>query len=707
MKGMRDHLFALLLYSIAAIILTYPVVLNLASHVAGSGGDPLQTLWRFEEKERLLHQAFKQGTSTDFIVEEFFGSSQPQLVNLSVWPWMPLHLIFGQPIAYNIIWLMSFILSGFGMYLLVHELLKMTIIKPHSWHFYIHKGRVEVHFGAFIAGMYYMFLPFHTAHALGHFGALQTQWIPLIIACVISIMRNPSIVKSIALFLLLVIQAWSEHHYLLFLSLFTCITFVYYRREVGVVLRSIAVRFSLIIPIVIAAIVIGMSYLPTFFLAAQGSALELGREQLLRFSADLFSFVMPSPFHPVWGSLATWVVTDVFPGNMAESTHTLGIVGLLLIAFFNQFIPKPFKKFWLFIVFFFVLIALGPELHVLGLRTSIPLPFDLVDNLPVINAVRSISRASIFVGLGCAVLVGAVVASHVRRRNIATVLTALIGFEFLMVPVSMQSAEIGPVYDVVRQIPGSRMIEIPAATNYVVASKALYASSYHGKEVIGNIALERGTSAEAYRMIKSLPAVRQLLYLRTTDLVENREEFFGQNLAETLPDVLVQFDINAIIVHIDSLSAYQAAAIDSLLSEQMKYDKQVFDDIVLYRTSYKTGSEHHPDGIFLVRGDGWEHVGYDPARSSVFAEISSHAEVTFFNTTAVSKNITVTFQIAAESLGMGTVSFEENRLGVIREGSDDILFHMVLNPGQSVMSFDIETQDKIILQNPVLRVASQ
>lgn len=658
---------------ILALLMSLPLCMSLRAHLAGSGGDPWQTMWRFDSKAELNSPG-----------DDFFGGGEPRLVNLSVWPWMGVHVLFGQPLAYNIIWLTSFVLSGFDMYLLVRYLFRREA-------------------PAFLAGMYYMFLPYHVAHSYGHFGAMQAQWLPLIILTLFVWVKRPNIWKTLILAALLTVQAWSEHHYMLWLMLFVGLWILFYWKRVrSFWLKKQGNKYVAVLAVLLLFFVV-LPYLPTIKLSAQpDGGLELGQEQTVRFSADLFSYLVPASFHTIWGKAAGALFTTSFTGNVTEATHYLGLVPLLLVLFLHKAIPAKQKRFWLVVAIFFLLISLGPRLHILGRVMNLPLPYAVVDGWPVFSAVRAVARASVMVGLTGAVLLGGVLAAQLRRRKGTIAVASLLLLEFLFMPMPLQSTQLPEVYKAVRESAGSGLIEIPAATNYTAASRALYASSSHGKKVLGNIALERAEMPDSFAQVHTLPALRQLLYLRTTALQENRQEFFDQDLDETLPDVLNFLDAPNILVHTDSLSQVQQKAVRHLLEDLMGLKAREYSDALLYTIE---NMEQKSDGVFLSRDERWQNVGFDARRDSVFAEINHDASVTLYNVTQEEKKVTLSFSFAPES--HGNMSIKRAGTEIVRyssRGGQRETLMIVLPPGEATISFENLLDDKVILQNPEMQV---
>lgn len=684
------HLLVLTAYLLLTLAMTWPVASHLSSFVAGTGGDPWQTLWRFEDKAGAWQSAAQENQLGTFIRNEFFGGGEPRLVNLSVWPWMFLYAAFGTVTTYNLVWLLSFILSGYAIYLLTS-----------AWREPSESRTLVGELPAFLAGVFYMFLPYHVAHAQGHFGAMQVQWIPFILLTALSLYRSFTWWKVILLWLLLTVQAWTEHHYLLWLGIGVVVCALYFHREAIAYLRSRSHLTAIGVLILLSIVTIGFSYYPTAQLAGADDSLELGITQTIRFSSDLFSFVVPAPFHWLWGEMFNQLFSQYFTGNAAEATQFLGWVPLLLILFFHQGIPKGHKRFWLVIGSVFLLIALGPRLHVFGRVLSIPLPYTLIDGLPVFSSVRAVGRAGVMVGLSAAMLLFWVLKNNLHRVGSGAVVLVLLILEFLFAPVSLQATTLSPAYEMAAQASGKSIIEIPAATNYTIASRALYASGHHGKEVLGNIALERAQSPDEFLLVKSVPAVRQLLYLRTTDLRRDRSEFFAQSLPEALPDALKFFDVGAIIVHIDSLTVLQLSAIRGFLEEDVGLTPQLLDDVIYYEVNQASIKAAH-DGVLLQRDTRWQAVGLDTKRGHVYGEIDPEAAVILINVGNEVRQVTLNVTVAPESPAALTIkpsSGDSRRVDIGTQGSITVL----VAPGETQVLFAGEG-GKAIIQDPQLIV---
>lgn len=654
--------------ALLGVLISYPVLLHIQDFVAGQGGDPWQTMWRLTSKYSGGYQEF---------VQDITGSGEARIANLSIWPWVGLHYFFGEPIAYNIIWLASLILSGYAMALCIKILTNQKSIYSTA---------------PLLAGIAYMLLPYRSAHALGHFGAMQLQWIPFICAAALVYIRKPTVWKIALVGVLFSVQAWTEHHYALWLVIFAIIAAIVYRtplRQDFAGRRRVNAIHGLLLAIILIFGVI-LPYIPTVKLAAiKSDAIELGVQQTIRFSADLFSFITPSPQHPLWGDFFDSLFGGSFTGNNAENVQYLGIAILVAILFFHRHIPVRQKRLWTITIIIFLIISLGPVLHVFGKNSGILLPYALIANLPLFAAIRVVARAGVMVGFAVCVLFGWTLATNIHRPRTALIAGIVIILDFMFLPFPMQSAILSPAYDELVALSGSRIIEVPAATNYTAASRSLYASTLHGKETLGNIALERGQSQDAYELAKQLPGIRQLLYLRTTELLEERLEFFEQNIQETLPDAMKYIDAYAVLVHTDSVTATQHQAIALLLDAIPDSTKKSFGDAELYIFGAKSVSKS--DGVFLIRNYGFENIGYDAKRQSTFAEIPTEASLTIVNMNSFPVRVELLYVIAPESTG----ELVSEKVFEVKMGTQEVKFvhygdgkSIIQNPSFRVVPFD-------------------
>jgi hypothetical protein len=190
----------LLLYTILSIVFTYPVAFSI-NKIPGSG-DAFWFLWDFWSFKKAVINLSNPYYTTDIFyptgVNLAFSEVSPFNAIISI----PLQHLFGLIAAYNIIWILTFILSGFGTYLLVKYLTNNTK-------------------AAFLSGLIFMFCPYHFAHALGHMNLTATEWIPFYVLFLIKMTGENKRTNALYAAFFLVLTAMTSDYYLVYLFSFT------------------------------------------------------------------------------------------------------------------------------------------------------------------------------------------------------------------------------------------------------------------------------------------------------------------------------------------------------------------------------------------------------------------------------------------------------------------------------------------------------
>jgi hypothetical protein len=241
---------------------------------------------------------------------------------------------------------------------------------------------------------------------------------------------------------------------------------------------------------------------------------------------DLVALVMPNPNHPLWGepmrqAIIAWSRrSDGFP----EFVGALPWVALGVIAFGwwrrgwkVTGIRAPLSLLW-------VLLALGPFIHIAGVNTLVPTPWTLLRYVPVISLIRSPSRFVVVVTLIVALFFGMALAhicqrAPARRRIILSLVALLLCVELWPAPRTLYSAEIPRLYDVVaadsRQ--DLRVLGLPFGVRDGASSLGNYSAesqffqTHHGKAIVGGY-LSR-VSPHRKRLFQQLPVLNALMTL--------------------------------------------------------------------------------------------------------------------------------------------------------------------------------------------------
>ncbi|MCL4858607.1 MAG: hypothetical protein KJZ93_04345 [Caldilineaceae bacterium] len=488
MPHLRRHFFVLLIYTLAALALTWPLARHFTTHMAGNGIDDPSLGWNlWWVKQRLVDQA----NFDIFHVEWMFHPVEINLAFYTLTPLngllsIPLQAALGLTVASNLLLLSSFVLSAYGAFLLSAFLLAQARYSPPVSSLQSPVSSLPLFLATLFAGLVYAFASSKLFYAaLGQYNIASSQWIPF---CVLYVLRaGQSANRAAALRngalagLFLVFQTWAELTYASFLILFIAIHFVWLATAR---LRS---QFTIhnsqftILPFLLLATLFLLGLAPFLWamlpdLRAEGDFFTSGGGFSDVFSADLAGYLVPTRLHTLWGD---WVATLPFPNDVGQqifigysalAVATLGVIALLRHA------PKTIHNarwFWPFATLFFWWMTLGPRVRWFGQETPIPGPFALVSLLPFFSGNRYPSRYSVMVMLGVAVLagwgaygllrwVGRRSPSVILRPALCTLLIALFLLEHVSLPLPLHDFRIPPLYQTLAQQGGDfALLELP------------------------------------------------------------------------------------------------------------------------------------------------------------------------------------------------------------------------------------------------------
>jgi len=182
----------------ATLFLTYPRAFHLLDGVEHFGGDPLWNIWILSwDSHQLISDPLHFFEANIFYPYPRTLAWSEHLLASSLLL-SPVLLISRNPIlAYNLLYLFSFVMSAFGTYLLVTHLTK------NRW-------------GGIIAGLIFGFCPYRFAH-IGHH-LLFTQWMPFIFFYLDRFMETKARRDLALLTLFFNLQTLSTYYYALFLA---------------------------------------------------------------------------------------------------------------------------------------------------------------------------------------------------------------------------------------------------------------------------------------------------------------------------------------------------------------------------------------------------------------------------------------------------------------------------------------------------------
>ena len=182
---------------------------------------------------------------------------------------------------------------------------------------------------------------------------------------------------------------------------------------------------------------------------------------------DLLAYLVPNQNHPWFGaSTRPWLIPDR-PDAFPELIASFSMVALLAIAAALR--RRALPTLWLAFTGFFLLLSLGPFVHIGGVNTYIIGPWALLRYVPLIGMARSPSRFAVVAALGLSLLfafaIEALRQSRVRPRMMwAGVLGAALVLELLPAPRALYSAAVPQVYELIATTSdeSGHLLELPS-----------------------------------------------------------------------------------------------------------------------------------------------------------------------------------------------------------------------------------------------------
>ncbi|OGS21920.1 MAG: hypothetical protein A3J83_03335 [Elusimicrobia bacterium RIFOXYA2_FULL_40_6] len=156
---MKKNIIALLIFAVVTLIMTYPAALNMKKHIPGDLGDPLYVTWALSWNTDKIYDGFKDYWDANIFYPNKLTLAYSENVLGIALAGLPVMLLTNNVVlSYNIMFLLAFILSGFGVYLLTKHL------TGSFW-------------GSIIAGIIFSFAPYRFGY-LGQLPVLTAQWVP-------------------------------------------------------------------------------------------------------------------------------------------------------------------------------------------------------------------------------------------------------------------------------------------------------------------------------------------------------------------------------------------------------------------------------------------------------------------------------------------------------------------------------------------------
>lgn len=373
-------LLASILYLLIALIMFFPMSMNIGNVAPGSGAAAYTNLWSFWWANYAI---FNPGLHLFYTNMLFY----PVGVNLSLQPLAPLTSIVFGPLsivstafAYNIAFFFGFMLSGIAMLVFA---------------FYITKNI----YGAFIAGIIFSFSAIHIAGSYNSISLIFIAWIPLFAYFLMrtfdSTAYKGSALLMVLMFLLAAFMGGLYQAILLeILFIFICIAYAMRDRKTH---NIGATRYAFILVLfAVASLFANIIYMPIF-----NSGIQTEVEHMA--SASIASFFVPSYYNGILHNTVS--AMPLYYELVGYRCEFIGYVALLLsIAGIYAARRSNTAKLLAALALLSGWLALGPLVTLNGSGSSVYGLYALYSKIPYFNIMQEPYYFDVLTVLAIAVL---------------------------------------------------------------------------------------------------------------------------------------------------------------------------------------------------------------------------------------------------------------------------------------------------------------
>jgi hypothetical protein len=538
-----SRLAVLGLFTGLTVVITYPLPLLMSRVLAGGDIDNYLNPWADWWTHHVVTTPGQSLYYTDYLfypdgVSLIFHSFSHvnTAISLILQPWI------GQPAAHNVTIMLAYLLSAFGMYLLVEHLTASTA-------------------AGVVAGVVFAFNPYHIFES-AHTHLVSTQWMPLSLLFLVRWLQERKrwhVVVAVLFFLLNALTGW---HLMTLFSLWLVAFATYY-----LAFERRPPFWQRVEGLAVFALLAGLSVLPFLWpllsaqLTASQSYMSVPFEKGI--PMDLRNLVLPPWIEPIrWAGY-------------------LGLVAVLL-AGIGLWKGERKARMWWGSAVLFLLIAIGPHPQIHGETVeTITLPWSLI----FIPLLRHPLRFHLLVMFGLAGAAGygwTVVQNWLKRLGWGTL--GLLGVLSLLVldyshwPFPTITPVVSPFYEQLAMEPGDFAIA-PLPSGRQSAKYHMYYQTIHGKQIVGGHVSR--TPRDANRFAEEHALIRLLRRAKPVDseITDISRQFHG----------LAEVGIRYLVLHKDQLPRDLVEQWKAFLTLQPAYEDE---HLIAYRTDLRLGRDY-------------------------------------------------------------------------------------------------------------------
>ncbi len=607
-----EMLIVLSIFIMLAAVMTWPLIFHLSDSLVGyKDADQVAKVWGFwYSKEAITHGSNPAYFSSLAYPDGYYSPIRQAGLTMHILL-LPVEVMFSPVVAYNLGFLLTYILTGVVGYYLCKD------ITGH---------RAAALFG----GVMIMVFPSRVAQAVaGHVETSNLAFPLLYLMFLRRTILSPSIKNAVwtgtAFALACMLHLTLPVYVMLPLSAFLVPVMLsilrkgdFFNWEVWkMLLIGAGIALAIMLPFYIP--MIRLSINPPNYVVEGGASLPA-------LSTDLLGFITPSPDNPVLTALGLVPeqTREVMGFFLPEITAYLGLVPLAF-AVLSLIRGREESRGWLLIGLAAMLLSLGPALKVWGGLIPSPwspeqplmLPYALLTKLPVFSLGRTPGRFNLVTGMALTVVASDGVRVFLENarpwKTITISLAALIMLtEYLYVfpmevyPVSEPAA----VRRLASMTPDGALLNVPVGNRYT-AHYAIFYQTSHSWPIMDGY---------SDREIPNRPGVLELLDWLTQPAPY--EDIVAHPGPETVRSVLAEQGISYVLLNQRFTS--EAQAYNQVLQGSLGTPVAGDDEFVLYQVM---GAPGPAEPVIALAGDGWSEVSLENGAASRYLDGSAQLVV--------------------------------------------------------------------------------
>ncbi len=401
-------------------------------------------------------------------------------------------------LAYNTIFILSFILTGLGVFLLTDHYLNNK-------------------YSAFLAGFAFTFCAFRFAH-LGHLQLLTAQWMPFSILYFDLFMHKSSYKNLFLAYIFYVLQVLSCWYYAFYLS-FSLGLYIIYKLLINNFIRKKLLDRTFQIKTFFLSILIIATILPfaiPYFQVADEYDASRPLAQVNMYSGDISDYLLAPPSNAFYGKMhpssvdsrewLEWPEHSLYPGGLVIF---LSLFGILCLRKSNNFYYLGFngssiQNFYLILGILAFVLSLGTIFKYFGNTLNIYMPYNFFyEYFPGFKSMRAPVRWGVIVTFSLSILAGYGFNKLIKNKSsiqqliIFLFCLTVIFIESIYIPLSFGITPLGqdvpPVYEwlsnqtddfVIVELPMVYVDKILSGIDLYNNTKYMYYSTYHWKTLV-------------------------------------------------------------------------------------------------------------------------------------------------------------------------------------------------------------------------------